>query len=109
MINETTETCKLRKIYIRSSYPLSGVAGAGSLILEFATLSRLTGDDRFEKAAFKSFFALWNKRSEIGLVGNSIDVMTGVRSLYVHHDHRLRISIAGVGWPGNHEYRRGSG
>jgi hypothetical protein len=30
-----------------------GVAGAGSLILEFATLSRLTGDDRFEKAAYR--------------------------------------------------------
>lgn len=64
-INETTETC---------------VAGAGSLILEFATLSRLSGDDRFEKLAYKSFFSLWNKRSEIGLVGNNIDVVTGVRS-----------------------------
>lgn len=32
---------------------MSGTAGAGSLILEFATLSRLTGDDRFEKAAYK--------------------------------------------------------
>jgi hypothetical protein len=30
-----------------------GTAGAGSLILEFATLSRLTGDDRFEKVARK--------------------------------------------------------
>lgn len=32
---------------------LPGTAGAGSLLLEFATLSRLTGDDRFEKAAYK--------------------------------------------------------
>ncbi len=32
---------------------LVGTAGAGSLLLEFATLSRLTGDDRFEKAAYK--------------------------------------------------------
>lgn len=31
----------------------TGTAGAGSLILEFATLSRLTGDERFEKAAYK--------------------------------------------------------
>ncbi|KAH7916186.1 glycoside hydrolase family 47 protein [Hygrophoropsis aurantiaca] len=52
-------------------------AGAGSLILEFATLSRLTGDDRFEKAAYKAFFALWNRKSEIGLVGNSINIWTG--------------------------------
>jgi len=27
---------------------MSGAAGAGSLILEFAVLSRLTGDTRFE-------------------------------------------------------------
>ncbi|KAG8835874.1 alpha mannosidase-like protein [Serendipita sp. 399] len=54
-----------------------GVAGAGSLILEFATLSRLTGDDRFEKAAYKAFFALWNRRSDINLVGNNIDIQSG--------------------------------
>ncbi|KAK7049598.1 hypothetical protein VNI00_005629 [Paramarasmius palmivorus] len=59
---ETLETC---------------TAGAGSLILEFATLSRLTGDDRFEKAAYKAFFALWNRKSDIGLVGNTINTWTG--------------------------------
>ncbi|KAI0002957.1 alpha-mannosidase [Russula compacta] len=52
-------------------------AGAGSLILEFATLSRLTGDPRFEKAAHKAFFALWNRRSDIGLVGNTVNAWTG--------------------------------
>ena len=36
----------------------TGTAGAGSLILEFATLSRLTGDERFEKAAYKVRTAL---------------------------------------------------
>ena len=56
-----------------------GTAGAGSLILEFGTLSRLTGDDRFEKAAHKAFFALWNRKSAIGLVGNTINSWTGVR------------------------------
>ncbi|OJT13334.1 ER degradation-enhancing alpha-mannosidase-like protein 1 [Trametes pubescens] len=59
---ESTDTC---------------TAGAGSLILEFGTLSRLTGDDRFEKAAYKAFFALWNRRSDIGLVGNTINIFTG--------------------------------
>lgn len=58
---------------------MPGTAGAGSLILEFATLSRLTGDDRFEKAAFKAFFAIWNRKSDINLVGNTIDTWTGVR------------------------------
>lgn len=58
---------------------IAGTAGAGSLILEFGTLSRLTGDDRFEKAAYKAFFALWNRKSAIGLVGNTINSWTGVR------------------------------
>ncbi|KAF8211194.1 alpha mannosidase-like protein [Mycena galopus ATCC 62051] len=52
-------------------------AGAGSLLLEFGTLSRLTGDDRFEKAAYKAFFAIWNRKSDIGLVGNTINIRTG--------------------------------
>lgn len=57
---------------------LAGSAGAGSLILEFGLLSRLTGDERFEKAAYKAFFALWNRRSDIGLVGNTVNIRTGV-------------------------------
>ncbi|KAF7433136.1 alpha mannosidase-like protein [Pleurotus ostreatus] len=65
MKGETQETC---------------TAGAGSLILEFATLSRLTGDDRFEKAAYKAFFALWNRKSDIGLVGNTINTFSGLWS-----------------------------
>ncbi|KAJ7095302.1 alpha mannosidase-like protein [Mycena belliarum] len=52
-------------------------AGAGSLLLEFATLSRLTGDDIFEKVANKAFFAIWNRRTDIGLVGNTINIRTG--------------------------------
>jgi hypothetical protein len=64
----------------------SSNSSSGSLILEFATLSRLTGDDRFEKAAYKAFFALWNRKSEIGLVGNTINVRTGVRRSYYIFD-----------------------
>ncbi|GAA5945248.1 hypothetical protein JCM3775_001896 [Rhodotorula graminis] len=60
---ETGETC---------------AAGAGSLLLEFITLSRLTGDPQFELAARRAFFAVWNRRSDIGLVGNTIDARTGV-------------------------------
>lgn len=58
MKGETIETC----LFVTPSTELilidyiSGSAGAGSLILEFATLSRLTGDDRFEKAARKVIF-----------------------------------------------------
>jgi hypothetical protein len=59
---EITETC---------------AAGAGSLILEFTTLSRLTGDERFETLAKKAFWAVWDRRSSIGLIGNGIDAENG--------------------------------
>ncbi|KAI9729321.1 MAG: alpha mannosidase-like protein [Cirrosporium novae-zelandiae] len=59
---ETTETCS---------------AGAGSLLLEFITLSRLTGDDRFEALAKRAFWAIWDKRSSVGLLGAGIDAESG--------------------------------
>lgn len=59
---EVTETCS---------------AGAGSLVLEFSTLSRLIGDSRFEHAAKDAFWAVWSRRSTIGLIGAGIDAETG--------------------------------
>lgn len=59
---EITETC---------------AAGAGSLVLEFTTLSRLTGDARFEKLAKEAFFAVWSRRSNINLVAGGIDAESG--------------------------------
>ncbi|KAH7100649.1 glycoside hydrolase [Auriculariales sp. MPI-PUGE-AT-0066] len=67
----------LRRGVLKGETHESCTAGAGSLILEFATLSRLSGDDRFEKAAFRAFFAIWNLRSDIGLVGNTVDIWRG--------------------------------
>lgn len=49
----------------------------------------MTGDDRFEKAAYKAYFALWNRKSEIGLVGNTINVQTGVCLTSVFHKSKL--------------------
>lgn len=60
--NEITETCS---------------AGAGSLVLEFSVLSRLTGDGRFERLARKAFDAVWSRRSAVGLIGAGIDAETG--------------------------------
>ncbi|KAI9821040.1 MAG: alpha mannosidase-like protein [Pycnora praestabilis] len=60
---EVTETCS---------------AGAGSLILEFSTLTRLTGDDRFEQLAKRAFWAVWSRRSTVGLVGFGIDAESGL-------------------------------
>ncbi|BGP03907.1 hypothetical protein JCM10021v2_007655 [Rhodotorula toruloides] len=53
-------------------------AGAGSLLLEFITLSRLTSDPTFETLARRAFFAIWDRRSDIGLIGNTIDARSGV-------------------------------
>lgn len=53
-------------------------AGAGSLVLEFTVLSRLTGDPKFEELAKRAFWAIWNRRSPIDLIGAGIDAETGV-------------------------------
>lgn len=52
-------------------------AEAGTLLLEFGTLARLTGDARFYDAAKKSLVGIYRRRSAIGLVGSSIDVESG--------------------------------
>lgn len=62
LIPEITETCS---------------AGAGSLVLEFTVLSRLTGDGRYEELAKRAFWAVWERRSDIGLIGAGIDAESG--------------------------------
>ncbi|KAF5094065.1 hypothetical protein D0Z00_003718 [Geotrichum galactomycetum] len=52
-------------------------SGAGSLVLEFGLLSRLTGDARFDQVARRAFTAVFDRRSELDLVGMTLDVITG--------------------------------
>ena len=52
-------------------------AGAGTFLLEFTTLSKLTGNPAFEKAARRALHAVWERRSSIDLVGAHIDVVSG--------------------------------
>jgi len=52
-------------------------ATAGTLALEFWTLSRLTGDPRFEAAAMKALRGLWKLRSSINLVGAHLNIKSG--------------------------------
>ncbi|KAH9516895.1 ER degradation-enhancing alpha-mannosidase-like protein 3 [Dermatophagoides farinae] len=53
-------------------------ACAGSMILEFAALSRLTGDSIFEIKARKAMDYLWSQRHrQSDLVGNIINIDTG--------------------------------
>lgn len=53
-------------------------AGVGTFLVEFATLSRLTGNPVFEQVALRALRALWKARTSIGLVGNHIDVQLGI-------------------------------
>jgi len=62
----------------KTSGPESNPAEIGTLILEFGTLSRLTGDDVFFKHAKRALVELHKRRSpRTGLVGQGIDVETG--------------------------------
>lgn len=56
---------------------VTSVAGIGTFIIEFGTLSRLSGDPVYEEAALAALHALFEHRSPIGLVGNHVDVQTG--------------------------------
>nr|CAB3240843.1 ER degradation-enhancing alpha-mannosidase-like protein 2 [Phallusia mammillata] len=59
---ETPETC---------------TAGVGTFLVEFAALSRLTGDQSFENIALRAVHALNASKSALGMIGNHINVVTG--------------------------------
>jgi ER degradation enhancer, mannosidase alpha-like 2 len=61
----------------RAEQPRNNPAEIGTLTLEFAQLSRLTGDPRYGAAVKKAVTALFARRSALGLVGEEIDVETG--------------------------------
>ena len=52
-------------------------AETGTFIPEFGFLSRATGDDRYRKAAKRALVSMFERRSKIGLLADSIDCMTG--------------------------------
>lgn len=58
--------------------PVSNPAETGTLMLEFGTLSKLTGNPEYYEKAKKAVVALYNLRSPIGLVGDAVNVETGV-------------------------------
>lgn len=59
---ETQETC---------------TAGVGTFIVEFATLTKLTGNEIYEQVALRALDALWERRSTLNLVGNHINIQSG--------------------------------
>ena len=55
----------------------SNPAEIGTLLLEFGTLSKLTGKPVYYDKAKRALTALYGRRSKIGLVGSTINVETG--------------------------------
>ena len=71
--------------------------GAGSLVLEFATLSRLLGDPVYESYARNATYSIWKYRNATtGLFSNDIDIDTGKWS--------SNISGLGAGMDSFYEY-----
>jgi ER degradation enhancer, mannosidase alpha-like 2 len=66
---------------------VASIAAAGGLLVEFGTLSAVTGDQKYYEAAFKAMDAIYRAQAWTGLVGNHIDTSNGA---WVAHE-------AGVG------------
>src|SRR4030095_7747247 len=57
--------------------PVTNPAETGTLLLEFGTLSKLTGRPVFYEKAKRALVETFKRRSSLGLVGESINVDTG--------------------------------
>jgi mannosidase alpha-like ER degradation enhancer 2 len=57
--------------------PVSNPAETGTLLIEFGTLSKLTGNPVFYEKAKRALVETYKRRSSIGLVGEWINVETG--------------------------------
>jgi mannosidase alpha-like ER degradation enhancer 2 len=60
-----------------TNYQVNNPAEIGTLMIEFGTLTKHTQDSVFYNSAKKAMMALYERRSEIDLVGTTIDVETG--------------------------------
>jgi len=60
--------------------PKTNPAETGTLLLEFGTLSKLTGNPIFYDKAKRALVETFKRRSPLGLVGSSINVESGVWS-----------------------------
>lgn len=61
----------------KTSLPVSNPAETGTLIIEFGTLSKLTGKPIYYEKAKRALIETYKRRSPIGLVGTNINVETG--------------------------------
>jgi len=61
----------------RTRDPVTNPAETGTLLLEFGTLSKLTGKPVFYEKAKRALVETFKRRSPLGLVGESMNVETG--------------------------------
>jgi mannosidase alpha-like ER degradation enhancer 2 len=61
----------------KASGEVSNPAETGTLLIEFGTLSKLTGKPIYYEKAKRALVETYNRRSPIGLVGTNINVETG--------------------------------
>lgn len=61
----------------KTSGEISNPAETGTLLIEFGTLSKLTGKPVYYEKAKRALVETYNRRSPIGLVGTNINVETG--------------------------------
>ncbi|MHB1685848.1 MAG: glycoside hydrolase family 47 protein [Ignavibacteriaceae bacterium] len=57
--------------------PNTNPAEIGTMLIEFGTLSKLTGDTIYYNVAKRALLKLYSLRSKIGLVGSGINIETG--------------------------------
>eukprot|EP00039_Didymoeca_costata_P008846 m.117669 g.117669 ORF g.117669 m.117669 type:complete len:532 (-) comp14256_c0_seq1:67-1662(-) len=71
------------RVNLRYGVPANGridtcTSGAGTLLLEFGVLSRLTKDPIFEAVAHRAVMAIWERRDKhTGLLGSTINLTSG--------------------------------
>ena len=59
------------------SDPVNNPAEIGTALLEFGTLSKLSGNPLYFNKAKNALVQVYNRRSKVGLVGTWINVETG--------------------------------
>ena len=67
----------LRRGVLRGETHHTCLAGAGTLLLEMAALSRASGNPEYEERAQAAVDALWRRRSPVGLLGNTLSARSG--------------------------------
>ena len=67
-------TVNLKKGVPPKETTISSTAGAGSLLLEFEVLSRLSGEKKFGVAAKKATDGIVSRKSDVGLYGKHINI-----------------------------------